>query len=75
MRGAELAAIISICEDGPLIIRGNFELREMADGRRINTERRVIALCRCGRSQIKPFCDGSHAYPSRTADRQAEQSQ
>lgn len=53
---------ISVCENGPLIVRGDFELQEMADGMRIDPKRKVIALCRCGKSQIKPFCDGSHAY-------------
>lgn len=61
----QLSATISVCENGPLIVRGNFELQEMADGKRIDPKRKVIALCRCGKSQIKPFCDGSHAYARR----------
>lgn len=63
----EPAVTISVCEDGPFLIRGNFELRNIADGERIDPQRSVIALCRCGRSRIKPFCDGSHSTPRRSA--------
>ena len=45
--------------DGPLIVRGNFRLLDQ-DGNDIDPGRRTIALCRCGKSGIKPFCDGSH---------------
>jgi CDGSH-type Zn-finger protein len=50
---------ITVYPDGPLLVRGSFELRS-ADGRVIDTDRNVIALCRCGRSRLKPLCDGSH---------------
>jgi CDGSH-type Zn-finger protein len=46
-------------EDGPLIVRGDFELRT-PDGEPIDPGRGTIALCRCGKSAIKPFCDGTH---------------
>ncbi|MEE6257439.1 CDGSH iron-sulfur domain-containing protein [Plantactinospora sonchi] len=46
-------------EDGPLLIRGDFLLRT-PDGEIIEAGRDTVALCRCGRSGIKPFCDGSH---------------
>lgn len=45
--------------DGPLLIRGDFELLD-ADGNAILSERKPVALCRCGKSRIKPFCDGTH---------------
>lgn len=45
--------------DGPYLVRGDFELFD-AQGRPVETRRRTIALCRCGLSQIKPFCDGTH---------------
>ncbi|WP_433306268.1 CDGSH iron-sulfur domain-containing protein [Actinoplanes sp. CA-030573] len=54
-----MSAIITPYEDGPLIVRGNFELRT-PDGEPIEAGRDTIALCRCGRSAIKPFCDGTH---------------
>ena len=30
------------------------------DGAEIEVKRSVVALCRCGRSKIRPFCDGTH---------------
>lgn len=45
--------------DGPLIIRGGFRLVDQ-DGNDIESGRDTVALCRCGKSRIRPFCDGSH---------------
>lgn len=45
--------------NGPYLIRGPFVMVDQ-DGNEIKVERRVAALCRCGRSQIRPFCDGTH---------------
>lgn len=45
--------------DGPYILRGDFVLTDQ-DGNEIATGRRTVALCRCGRSKIRPFCDGTH---------------
>jgi CDGSH-type Zn-finger protein len=53
-------AVVCVYEDGPLIVRGDFVITDQ-DGRPIPAGRRTVALCRCGRSAIKPFCDGSHA--------------
>lgn len=52
-------ATISPYQDGPLIVRGDVEL-VAADGTPIAAHRRTVALCRCGLSAIKPFCDGTH---------------
>jgi CDGSH-type Zn-finger protein/uncharacterized Fe-S cluster protein YjdI len=45
--------------DGPLHLRGEYELRGQADGSATETGDRW--LCRCGGSGDKPFCDGTHA--------------
>lgn len=45
--------------DGPYLVRGPFTLVDQ-DGKEIEVRRRVVALCRCGRSQMRPFCDGTH---------------
>ena len=52
-------ATITPYRDGPLIVRGAFRLLDQ-DGQEIEPGRRTVALCRCGRSGIKPFCDGTH---------------
>lgn len=45
--------------DGPLLVRGAIEL-QTPDGEPLAAHRRTVALCRCGLSAIKPFCDGTH---------------
>jgi CDGSH-type Zn-finger protein len=61
--GAEVpedpGATITPYRDGPLIVRGDFRLIDQ-DGYEIDPGRQTIALCRCGKSGIKPFCDGAH---------------
>ncbi len=55
----EPAAVVVACEDGPLLLRGDFALRAQ-DGTPIDAGRSTVALCRCGKSAIRPFCDGTH---------------
>ncbi|WP_241986867.1 CDGSH iron-sulfur domain-containing protein [Cryobacterium fucosi] len=55
---AHSPATITACPDGPLLVRGDVEI--MAPGRRVPRTRRTVALCRCGVSMIKPYCDGTH---------------
>ena len=43
---------------GPLWVTGNIPI-ERADGQPFETRNRVT-LCCCGRSKIKPLCDGTH---------------
>jgi CDGSH-type Zn-finger protein len=45
--------------DGPLLIRGPFRLQDQ-NGNEIDVGRETVALCRCGKSRIRPFCDGTH---------------
>jgi CDGSH-type Zn-finger protein len=47
------------CPDGPLLVRGAFEVVD-PDGAVLPRTRRTVALCRCGASVLKPYCDGSH---------------
>lgn len=49
---------IMLRPDGPLIARGKIEVQD-ADGQLL-ARGDDIALCRCGASKNKPFCDGSH---------------
>jgi len=55
----EQGAVLTPYPDGPLLLRGNFTLRT-PDGEVIDPGRGTVALCRCGKSAIKPFCDGTH---------------
>jgi CDGSH-type Zn-finger protein len=53
--------IIVVNPNGPLRVTGNFVIKD-AQGKDFGLAgRTVISLCRCGQSQNKPFCDGSHA--------------
>ncbi len=63
---SEGGATITPYRDGPLIVRGDFRLVDQ-DGQEIDPGRRTVALCRCGRSSIKPFCDGTHKRSGFTA--------
>ena len=58
MTEAATAARITPYRDGPLLVRGPVTLVDQ-DGNEIE-HRGTIALCRCGRSARKPFCDGMH---------------
>jgi CDGSH-type Zn-finger protein len=48
--------------DGPLLVRGEFDLLD-ENGDPIPASRRTVALCRCGRTAIPPLCDGTHTLP------------
>jgi CDGSH-type Zn-finger protein len=52
-------ARITPYRDGPLLVRGPITLVDQ-DGQEIEMRQKTIALCRCGRSARKPFCDGMH---------------
>ena len=45
---------------GPLRVEGDFQISD-ADGKLIEHKGEAVSLCRCGHSNNKPFCDGSHA--------------
>lgn len=46
-------------ENGPYLLSGPAVLID-ADGNESKIEGTMVALCRCGGSQKKPFCDGTH---------------
>lgn len=50
---------IKVNENGPYIISGSYTLVDK-DGNQYQLDKDVIALCRCGQSANKPFCDGQH---------------
>jgi CDGSH-type Zn-finger protein len=65
-------ARITPYRDGPLIVRGPFTLADQ-DGNEIAVGRRTVALCRCGKSRIRPFCDGTHKLARFSAPSGVEQ--
>ena len=50
---------IDIIKNGPLIVNGEVELKD-SEGKAYPAKKRM-ALCRCGASTTKPFCDGTHS--------------
>ena len=51
---------ISVRNNGPLRVEGEFTIYDQ-DGNAFGLAgRTTISLCRCGHSENKPFCDGSH---------------
>jgi CDGSH-type Zn-finger protein/uncharacterized Fe-S cluster protein YjdI len=55
---------ISTAPNGPLLLDGPAEIRGAGDAVRV----RKAALCRCGLSENKPYCDGSHSTGGFQAD-------
>jgi CDGSH-type Zn-finger protein len=52
---------IKVSDNGPYLVEGPINLCD-GEGRALaSVNRKVIALCRCGHSANKPFCDGAHA--------------
>ena len=50
---------ITAYRNGPLLLRGEFRIVDH-HGAEFERRRRTVALCRCGYSRLKPFCDGTH---------------
>ena len=58
--GADEPVVIKVRDNGPYKVTGPVVIVD-ADGNRFPVEEgRPVALCRCGHSRTKPFCDRSH---------------
>lgn len=53
-------AEITIRPNGPYLVKGPVKIID-EKGNPVKLERDVFALCRCGGSTTKPFCDGTHS--------------
>ncbi len=53
-------ARITVRQNGPLLVEGDDVTIVDWNGVSYHVERRPIALCRCGQSARRPFCDGAH---------------
>jgi CDGSH-type Zn-finger protein len=51
---------ISLLNNGPIRIEGDFEILDPAGKAFGLGGRSAVSLCRCGQSANKPFCDGTH---------------
>ena len=52
---------VNIRDNGPLLVEGSFKLVDAAGSEvPLPANKPAIALCRCGASANKPFCDGAH---------------
>jgi CDGSH-type Zn-finger protein len=55
-----MPAKIAPQNNGPLRVEGDFQICDPTGAVFGLAGRTVISLCRCGHSENKPFCDGSH---------------
>lgn len=47
-------------KNGPLIVEGEVDVFD-TEGNKLTSNKPRLALCRCGASSNKPFCDGTHS--------------
>ena len=58
------------CDGGPLLVRGASAWTDDA-GTRHPVLRPVVAVCRCGKSSLRPWCDGTHKLLRAAVDLEA----
>ena len=51
---------ITPLDNGPYLVRGPVKIVD-ANGTVFEVKKETVALCRCGGSTAKPFCDGTHS--------------
>ena len=59
LEGKMTDVTVNIRDDGPLLVQGPCVLKDQA-GNVVKESDSMVALCRCGMSNTKPMCDGSH---------------
>lgn len=51
---------VAVCDNGPFLVTGPITVQD-GDGNSFDLgEKETVALCRCGASARRPFCDGEH---------------
>ena len=52
---------IRVRDNGPLVVEGVVKIVDAEGGDfSVSPDKPAVALCRCGTSKNRPFCDGSH---------------
>lgn len=51
---------ITVKDNGPFLVSGPISVSDAAGNQFNLGGKETIALCRCGASERRPFCDGSH---------------
>ena len=63
---------IRIRPNGPFLVEGAVESTDSAgNAYPLSPDKPAIALCRCGASKDRPFCDGSHRASGFESDERA----
>lgn len=62
---------ISVLDNGPVLVKGDFSLLDGAQ--QPYPKQAQVALCQCGASGNKPFCDGAHSKAGFEATERASQ--
>ncbi len=60
MRNSQNEVSIRALENGPYLVTGPARVIDPDGGEWDTKGRATFALCRCGGSRTKPFCDGTH---------------
>lgn len=56
-----MSTTITVRDNGPLLVQGPITVVDAAGTQfKIPADKPAVALCRCGQSNNKPFCDGAH---------------
>lgn len=63
---------VILCPGGPMLLRGEHLVQD-EDGTEHRTTRPVSAVCRCGASSLKPWCDGTHKILQKREKRHQDQ--
>ena len=56
-----MAVKITARPNGPYVVEGDIDLYDPTGAKVDTGGRPTVALCRCGGSVTKPFCDGTHS--------------
>ncbi|HVN79184.1 MAG TPA: CDGSH iron-sulfur domain-containing protein [Terriglobia bacterium] len=64
---------ITVNNNGSLKVEGDFTVHDMQGNAFDLSGRTAISFCRCGHSENKPFCDGTHRKVGFQSEIQARQ--